>query len=229
MNKKCVHCNLANFVDAKICIRCESPIVDVAQSTEAIGSTHPVRKTVLRRTVVCTVVCVALLLGFYFSLILSSRSLSSEERATVDQAIDLLENKGFTDEVRYLRRFATFRGSDNWLNSLVPKENAYAATNYPFEIMTVYPDFFTYTEDKVERAAILLHEAKHLQGEEEKAAYEFVWKNRGRLGWTKDKYRVSVLWKNVRKQTREYVPSLFICEFNASEDCTETSSLAGKF
>ena len=101
------------------------------------------------------------------------------------------------------------------------KENAYAATNFPFEIITVYPDFFAVSTDGTERAAILLHEARHLQGAGEKAAYEFVWQNRRQLGWTKDKYFNSVIWRNVRRQTREYAPDLFVCEKNDFQDCTE--------
>ena len=120
-----------------------------------------------------------------------------------------------------LEHFAVFRGTDNWFNSLVPKENAYAATNFPFEIMTVYPDFFAYPVDDVERAAILLHEARHLKGGDEKDAYEFVWKNRFKLGWTKEGYYNSPVWKNVRRQTREYAPGLFACPGNDFDDCTE--------
>ena len=179
----------------------------------------------IRRALICIGMCLFVLVGFYVSLVFSSKSLNAEESAKIEKAIELLEKKGFYEEVYYLRNLAVFRGSDNWLNSLVQKENAYAATNYPFEIMTIYPDFFTYTKDDVERAAILLHEAKHLQGEEEKVAYEFVWKNRQALGWTEAEYHKSVLWKNVRRQTREYAPNLFICEFNNYGDCTNDGSL----
>jgi hypothetical protein len=87
--------------------------------------------------------------------------------------------------------------------------------------MTIYPDFFTYPVDETERAAILLHEAQHLKGADEKEAYEFVWKNRKRLGWTKEIYGNSVIWLNVRKQTREVAPELFVCPANEYADCTE--------
>lgn len=120
-----------------------------------------------------------------------------------------------------LDSYAVYRSSDSWFNSMIPKENAYAATNFPFEIMTIYPDFYTYPTDETERAAILLHEARHLQGKDEKDAYEFVWKNRNKLGWTKERYFNSPLWKNVRSQTREYAPWLFSCEGSDFNDCTE--------
>ena len=220
MNKRCANCRLANFAAAENCVRCDAQLSETS-SVVSGRSRNGLGKSIMKRALICLGIIVTLVVGFYVSLIFSSSPLNAEETASLEKALNLLEEKGFDEEVYYLRRFAVFRGSDNWLNSLVPKENAYAATNYPFEIMTVYPDFFTYTEDNVERAAILLHEAKHLQGSEEKEAYEFVWKNRARIGWTKAKYRRSVLWKNVRKQTKEYAPNLFICDFNAYDDCTE--------
>lgn len=115
----------------------------------------------------------------------------------------------------------SYRADDNWLNASVDKENAYAATNFPFEVMTIYPDFFNYPVDDTERAAILLHEAQHLKGADEKEAYEFVWKNRKKLGWTKEKYGSSIIYQNVRRQTREYAPQLFVCNLNEYADCTE--------
>ena len=87
--------------------------------------------------------------------------------------------------------------------------------------MTLYSDFFAYPADDVERAAILLHEARHLKGKDEKDAYEFVWRNRKVLGWTKERYLDSPVWVNVRRQTRDEVPELFICPNNEFGDCTE--------
>lgn len=183
--------------------------------------TEPVRPKILRRAVTCAVICVATVAAFYLSLIFSSRPLSGEESLKVDEAIDILANEGFKDEVYYLRNFTFFRGNDNWLNALVAKESAYAATNYPFGIMTVYQEFFVYTRDDVERAAVLLHEARHLMGEDEKQAYEYVWKNKFKIGWTQRNYGSSAVWLNVRKQTREIAPGLFVCEFNDFGDCFE--------
>ena len=220
MSLKCQNCKLTNFPGAERCARCDSGLVDIARSQSVSAERPNMTQYLIKRTVFIIGVIVITTIGFYASLIASSKALSIDERVRVEKAIDLLEQRGFYDEVFYLRKFAVFRGSDNWLNSLVPKENAYAATNYPFEIVTLYSDFFLYAEDKVERAAILLHEAKHLQGQDEKSAYEFVWKHRQQLGWTKDKYRRSVLWLNTRKQTKEYVPKIFICEFNEYHDCT---------
>lgn len=173
------------------------------------------------RAVICLAVCVAVVVAFYLSLIASASALSVDQKYTVRRAISLLRERGFDDDVFLLETLTVYRADDHWLNASVAKENAYAATNFPFEIMTLYPDFFTYPSDDVERAAILLHEARHLRGEDERAAYEFVWKNRTKLGWTKTLYGDSTIWKNIRHQTREHVPGLFICDFNEFHDCTE--------
>jgi hypothetical protein len=174
----------------------------------------------LRRFIVFLIVCVVAFGAFYFSLIFTASPLTGEEKAKVDSAIELLEKKGFINEAFVLRDLATFRNNDNWLNASVPKENAFAATNYPFGIITLYPDFFTYPLDDTERAAILLHEARHLKGYGEEDAYEFVWRNRTYLGWTFEKYSGSETWHNIRLQTKEYAPNLFVCDFNQYGDCT---------
>ncbi len=221
MIKKCPKCSLRNSKNARSCVKCLFDLREVSSVSLNVGGRRAILKMITRRAIICFLVCIMAIAGFYLSLVFSAKSLSFERQAKVEKAIDILAEKGFSDEVYYLRNFTVFRGSDNWLNASVAKENAYAATNYPFEIMTIYPDFFTYTNDDIERAAIILHEAKHLQGFDEKAAYEFVWKNRKQLGWTKDKYRNSVVWSDVRKQTREYAPNLFICDFNEYGDCTK--------
>lgn len=218
MKSKCPNCRLVNYAHARVCIRCGAE----TRETENIMPKGGFIKTALfRRACVCVLVCIIALAGFYASLLFSAAGLTREQRKTVESAIELLDDKGFTDEVFYLRNLAVLRSSDNWLNSSVAKENAFAATNFPFEIVTIYPDFFTYPADATERAAILLHEARHLAGKDEKDAYEFVWRNRKRLGWTTDIYAASPIWQEVRKQTREYSPVLFVCDFNNYGDCTE--------
>lgn len=176
---------------------------------------------IVRRAAVCAVVIIFTILGFYFSLIFSASRLNYAEQEKVDAAIQLLKDKGFTDEAFMLEHLAVFRSNDNWLNASVQKESAYAATNFPFEIVTIYPDFFQRSEDDTERAAILLHEAKHLEGKDEKEAYEFVWRNRSKLGWTFSGYRFSQNYIEVRRQTAENVPALFVCDVNLFRDCTE--------
>ncbi len=174
----------------------------------------------LRRSAIFALVCLLTLAAFYGSLLISATPLSIKERERVDAAIEIIEKRGFINEAYVLRHLASFRNNDNWLNASVAKETAFAATNYPFAIITLYPDFFTYPKDDIERAAILLHEARHLKGYDEEDAYEFVWRNRKYLGWTADKYSESVTWQNIRRQTKEFAPNLFVCDFNPYNDCT---------
>jgi hypothetical protein len=68
---------------------------------------------------------------------------------------------------------------------------------------------------------ILLHEAQHLKGADEKEAYEFVWRSRKNLGWTRETHGASKIYINVEKQTREIAPNLFRCDWVKSGDCTE--------
>lgn len=180
-------------------------------------------KKLIQRTFAVLTACFLVLLGFYLSLILTADRLLPNERAVVNGSIRLLESRGFVNDVVLLKHFAALRRNDNWLNASVEKENAYAATNFPFGVITLYPEFFEFTTDDVERAAVLLHESRHLLGDNEKEAYTYVWKNRKKLGWTKAEYAGSMVWQNVRKQTKEYAPELFICEFNTFDDCTEAN------
>ena len=218
MNKKCLHCGLINYFSARDCIRCGSGL---GESENISPNRGFLKSSFVKRGAVCLLVIIGALLGFYGSLVISADPLEREQRRQIQTAIKHLEKQGFSDEVLLLKYFTVFRSNDNWLNASVEKENAYAATNFPFEIITVYPDFFTYSVDDVERAAILLHEAKHLQGKDEKEAYEFVWKNRNRLGWTSEDYSDSLIWRETRKLTREHAPTLFVCDVNEYADCTE--------
>lgn len=218
MNKKCPACRIANFADAKTCLRCGETLGKTANIT---SNSLFLKLPIVRRAGICAVVILFVLLGFYFSLIFSASRLTYDEQQQVAAAIEVLKQKGFTDEAFLLEHVAVFRGNDNWLNASVEKESAYAATNFPFEIVTLYPDFFKYPQDDVERAAILLHEAKHLEGKDEKEAYEFVWRNRTQLGWTFSGYRFSQNYIEVRRQTADNVPGMFVCDVNVFRDCTE--------
>ena len=218
MSNKCPNCNLANFPSVPVCARCGGELSRTAE-TQPAGRSFAAK--LIRRAGVLATVCLIGLAGFYLSLIGSAQSLTLVQKQSVHDAITVLKAKGFDNEAFLMERLAAFRQNDNWLNASVAKENAYAATNFPFEIVTLYPDYFTYPADDTERAAILLHEARHLAGKDEHDAYEFVWKNRKQLGWTSAAYRDSPVWQNVRRQTRENVPELFTCERAEASDCTE--------
>lgn len=225
MNKKCPNCKVVNFPNAESCVRCDYSLDSIEpEITRNVASRKP-QKTlaakIFRRAAFCLFVCLLTLIGFYFSLLMTSKKLAYEEKQTVKKAIDVLETKGFKKETFLLRHLTSFRANDNWLNASTRDENAYAATNFPFEIITIYPEFFTIPMDDAERAMILLHEARHLQGEDEKEAYRFVWRNRRKLGWTGETHNTSKVYINVEKQTREFAPELFRCDWVQSGDCTE--------
>jgi hypothetical protein len=218
MKKKCPQCKLVNYPTALACARCGSALLRIDDDPRA-GT--PPSGRFARRVAIFLLVCASAIAGFYFSLVFSARGLDHEQKTALKGAIDVLESKGFTKEVFFLRRLAVYRSEDNWLNASVEKENAFAATNFPFEIITIYPDFLLVPMDDVERAAILLHEAKHLAGADEKEAYEFVWRNREKLGWTSKNYPNSEILSQVRNQTRDQAPGLFVCDTNTFGDCTE--------
>ena len=159
-------------------------------------------------------------IAFYLSLVATSIPPTKDERAEINSAIDILAQRGFADEVFLLKRTTTFRASDHWLNSFVDKGNAYASTNFPVQLVTVYGEFFDRTTDDTERAMVLLHEARHLLGENEHDAYAYVWKNRARLGWTTDKYGSGETYMTIEQQTNENAPELFNCPDKPWEDCT---------
>ncbi|NNE66150.1 MAG: hypothetical protein HKN33_06250 [Pyrinomonadaceae bacterium] len=185
------------------------------------GKLRPVLEKLPGAAVNYVLISVLTLASFYLSLLSTSQPVHSYQRAPISNAISILEAEGFAREVVLLRYVATFRTSDSWLNSFVPDENAYAATNFPFEVITLYPDFFNKATDDRERAAILLHEAQHLLGKTEKQAYEYVWKNRKALGWTQMAYGTTESYVTIELQTREFCPDLFVCTQNLWNDCTQ--------
>jgi hypothetical protein len=220
MKNKCPNCKLVNYPNAEKCARCGALFYEIGYTDTADTTASSIK----RRAVICVAVCLFTIAGFYVSMVFSASGLSFEQKQSVRKAIQIIEDKGFSSEAMMLKRLAVFRSNDNWFNASVDKESAFAATNFPFEIVTLYPDFFSYTADDTERAAILLHEARHLKGEDEKEAYEFVWRNRKKLGWAGEAYANSTVWTEVRKQTREYAPNLFVCDVNSFGDCTESSN-----
>ena len=177
---------------------------------------------VCHRLISLVLVGVLTLAVFHLSLLATSTPLSLDERATVDRAIDLLAKKGFLYEADVLRTTVTFRRTDHWLNRIVEKENAFAATNFPFQIVTTYEDFFSRASDDTERAMVLLHEARHLMGEDETEAQAYVWRARRQLGWTQLTHGTTETFITVQQQTREHVPALFTCSNRNWNDCTET-------
>jgi hypothetical protein len=121
--------------------------------------------------------------------------------------------------VCFMSLLVTSKGLEFDERRTVADHDAYAATNFPFEVVTLYPGFFKLAVDDTERAVILLHEGHHLFGDGEEAALRRVWLEKQRLGWSADKYGQSKVWKNTREWTEESVPGLFPCGTDGHADC----------
>ena len=232
-NHKCAGCGLVNFAHASECKRCNAPLepafADAAfyagaasnfEFEEAPGEGKR-RRGFLRRALWVLVVTFVLLVGSHASLLFTSTAATYDERVQVERSVELIKRAGFSREAFLLKRLTNFRTTDNWLNTYAGHVEAYASTNFPFEVVTLYPDFFRYPADDVERAVILLHEARHLSGAGEEEACATVWRDKARLGWTRDKYEHTRVWKNVNEFTRRYAPELFTCGQDGKQDCTE--------
>ena len=179
-------------------------------------------KSASSRVISAAVAAVLALVAFHLSLVATSTPLTTEERAAVERAIALLEKKGFQTEAFVLRNTATFSTTDNWLNRATEKEKAFAATNFPFQIITTYPDFYRRASDDTERAMILLHEARHMMAANEAEAHRYVWSHRRQLGWTQQTHGSTETFITVEQQTRAELPEMFKCSNRNWNDCTET-------
>ena len=220
-SKKCPRCGLVNFADQAACKRCGAALSETA--TYEAKEKVPERtgfSWLIKRALVVLGTVFALLLIFYGSLLKSSERLSYDQQQVVAASIKVLEQGGFSREAFVLRNFVAWRSTDNWWNRMVGHREAYAAANFPFEIVTLYPEFFNNAVDDTERAAILLHESYHLFGSGERAALESTWRNKHRLGWTEDKYAQTKVWRNTRELTLNQVPQLFRCGRENNADCT---------
>jgi hypothetical protein len=143
-----------------------------------------VKRRIIRGLIEVMAVAGFLLFAGYASLIGTSDPIEPSQNEIVDRAIDLIERQGFSKEAFFLRKLARYRATDNWLNKQVGHDTAFASTNFPFEIVTLYQPFFEEPIDDTERAVILLHEAYHMLGHGEMATCERVWRNKKMLGWT---------------------------------------------
>jgi hypothetical protein len=218
-SKKCAHCGLVNFGNAELCGRCGLALDQI--STAAALPTKTRTRTRWRRMMITPALIASILLIAYLSLLTTSHGVNSEQREAIDRAINVIERSGFTSDAFMLRHVANFRATDNWWNRWVGHETAYAATNFPFQVITLYPDFFNVPVDDVERAAILLHESYHLYGRGEAEAFRGAWRDKRRLGWIRAKYGESKVWRNVSEATGNYAPQFFQCGEDEHSDCLE--------
>lgn len=219
---KCPRCKLVNFAGEEVCKRCGTLLTGGKDHTLGENaSAGRGRFWLIKRALVVLGAVFGILLIFYGSLLKSSDPLSYDEKQAIKSSINVLEQSGFSREAFVLRSFVAFRATDNWWNGWVGHREAYAATNFPFEVITLYSEFFNTASDDTERAAILLHESYHLFGSNEAAALEATWRNRKRLGWTKERYAQTKVFRNTRELTLNQVPQLFRCGLENNADCTE--------
>lgn len=211
----CPRCNLYNELSDFTCRRCGGSLQKQRGKEEKRALFGPGR--VFLRIFLLTAF---FLIAWYASLTKTSEPLKAEQRLMVEQAITLLHQRGFRDDAALLRRVTSFRATDHWWNRQFGHPQAYAATNFPFEVMTLYPEFFTKTLDDTERAAILLHESYHLRGYGEEKAHAEVWKLKDKLGYTAEKYERTRVWINMRDDTMTFAPQLFTCGPSGQGDCT---------
>jgi len=218
--RKCAECGLVNLAEAETCRRCHTDLFDARPPVaETAGTPVPARR-IGRRIAFIGVVVVLSIFGWSRSLLLTSTPINDAQRQLVLHAIQTLEHAGFSREVIMLRNFANYRSTDNWWNEYLGHREAYAATNFPLGVVTLYPPFFSVASDDTERAAILLHEAQHLLGAGEQAALELTWRQKNRIGWTAEKYAQTKVWRNTNEWTATEVPSLFLCGADGHGDCT---------
>jgi hypothetical protein len=224
--KKCPQCGLVNPATDENCRRCRFSLADIEAASISAESSAPdaqprkKKKAAFRIGWILSTTLI-LLFGAYMSLLLTSEDLPFEKRQTVSAAISVLEQKGFSRQAFVLKHLVRYRATDNWWNGYVGHHAAYAATNFPFEVVTLYPEFFETAVDDTERAAILLHESHHLFGSGEDAALEGTWRAKSRLGWTAAKYGTTKVFANTRDLTLLGVPKLFACGNDGHSDCTQ--------
>lgn len=221
--QKCPDCGLVNTAADEACRRCGAPLVAPGEVLEQVAAPKatdkPAGRSLRKRLIWIGGATLVALLIWYFSLLLTSDGLQPDQRQRVQSAIAILRQQGFAREAFVLTYFTTFRNTDNWLNAYAGHRDAYAATNFPFEVVTLYPDFFELPIDDRERAAVLLHEARHLFGDGEDAALQSTWQRKPQLGWTSDKYKQTRVWDATEHLTRARFPYMFICGADGQSDC----------
>lgn len=218
MNRnKCSRCGLVNVQTDSNCRRCGDPLTDQPTTEEQA----PKKRSLLKRLIWVVSTTILLLFIAYMSMLMTSQDLRYDQREVVDRAIAVLEDKGFEKHSFVLKRLTRYRATDSWWNRYLGHRDAFAATNFPFEIVTLYSEFFEVSIDDTERAAILLHEAEHLLGAGEERALEVTWRRKAQLGWTGPTYSQSRVLHNTRELTQRMVPNLFTCGGDGTSDCTE--------
>jgi hypothetical protein len=222
--RKCTQCGLVNSGSDELCRRCGTPLAgeepaELVAPPAPATTVSPKKRGFLKRLTWVLGATFTVLLILYASLLISSDGLQPDQREKVQNAIAILQQQGFNREAFILKRLTVFRRTDNWWNKYVGHSDAYAATNFPFEVVTLYPEFFNVPVDDKERAAVLLHESCHLMGDGEDAALQSTWRNKRQIGWTADRYHQTRVWDATEKLTRAKFPYMFQCGADGQSDC----------
>jgi hypothetical protein len=220
MRNRCGQCGLVNTQSDETCRRCGALLSDAPNEPDSAAGTVK-KRGIGRRLAWIMGATILLLFICYLSLLLTSNDLEDDKRKTVERAIAVLAQGGFDRQAFELNHVVKYRKTDNWWNRYVGHHDAYAATNFPFEVVTLYPEFFDVAIDDNERAAILLHEAYHLFGSGEEAALEHTWREKHRIGWTENRYGQTKVWANTKELTMAQLPRLFQCGAEGRSDCIQ--------
>ncbi len=148
--RKCLQCGLVNLAADETCRRCGASLIEEQSAAirEEQMAVEPAEETVPRRSIVqrlAWILGTTLILVFaaYMSLLLTSEDLPIDQRHTVKNAIAILRQKGFERQAFVLDNLVKYRSTDSWWNRYVGHHDAYAATNFPFEVVTEAPKLFT--------------------------------------------------------------------------------------
>ena len=220
MSVKCTQCSLVNFAVDESCRRCGAALTlpAAAPGVAIEEAAEPGPRSLGRWLLWIAGVTWLIVFVWSRSLIFTSEPLEQTRRWQVNDAIALLDQAGFSREVFVLKNLTNYRATDSWWNEYQGHESAYASTNFPLEIVTLYPAFFADTIDDTERAAILLHEGQHLLGFDETDALDRTWREKARIGWTRDKYGDTKVFK-VTEGISFTATTLFQCKDNHHWDC----------
>ncbi len=158
---------------------------------------------------VAAIVAVALTIEYVTSVF--GTNLTNDQAKVVNKAIAVLDPVPTLVDEAWVLHSAKYRtNKPPYLAAICAfASGCFAAAHLGFLFLDdqfFAPDLL---HDSVERAAVLLHEAYHLEGGNEHDAYANVWVNKERFGWTRDPYSGYFLWGQVEAQTRHYAPELF--------------------
>jgi len=158
---------------------------------------------------VAAVVAVARIVEYVTAVF--GRNLSNDDAEVVNVAIAVLDPvPTLIDEAWVLHDAKYRRGKPPYLSAVCKiVGGCFAAAELGF--LFIDDRFFdaSLLHDSVEQAAVLLHEAFHLEGGNEHDAYAGVWVNKEKFGWTRESYSKYFLWGQVEAATRQYAPELF--------------------